>query len=555
MPQATYTAADSTHGIQRNPFPWKALLYPLLALLLCITLTALFILLTFVHIELGLATSTTPDNVQYYYVLSKIAATLITTFIASEVQNMYLRRADMTLVGLGEGSPESSVEKVKKLDSYWRSVVKLPRFRDRLHHWQLSVTYLIVGLITTAFITRITPVTMSRHVQFKSEVPAATFDDCVSTNGPEPDYLTWVLNSTHYIESLGSEGCADRIARRLLPSVNVRDTDNWAYFDAGVAVLPGAIGAPSSIYASRTLDEVFAKYGKSMISIQQCAAVLMSNPVSCREIAAEYDGNKIKVDLADKNCLTTLDLQDEVPFDNVVPLISFCYGETVGSGALIVAAKGVAAGLLAAGMGLRRFDNDTSLYSVVCEVDTSKVFVERLLELSLRQSKNSHYSRTLKSLGPCPYPNDKTIGPMLLATAALSIFTLEEEQRSWITDFHDVLADQRNSLVLDGTFYAPRQVWGRWAFKESNNSLEDVLGILVGLATSRMGTYNRSELVSRIAYGEYAVTIVGSSGLYSLVLALPTFLVSITLIHLLLTDSRAQTEATSSSLEFLIRLK
>jgi hypothetical protein len=158
-------------------------------------------------------------------------------------------------------------------------------------------------------------------------------------------------------------------------------------------------------------------------------------------------------------------------------------------------------------------------------VDTTNVFDYRTVTFSQQSSSIITESGHAKSLvgGASCTPDTPTVGLVQMATAAAA---------NW--------APLKEGQELDGLFDSILQVAVRnitallareppWAFNNSANALEDVLGLTAALVVSRIN----SSTVAIDATAVVTATRIGTGSLYSLVFTIPPAVAAVVIISLL----------------------
>jgi hypothetical protein len=301
------------------------------------------------------------------------------------------------------------------------------------------------------------------------------------------------------------------------------------------------------------LQALIQRYGSNVVNTTQCVPVMIKNPISCHKGGSirAVGPESATVFSDDGRCNYTISFDVANPFNDIEAGVMdnvMCAHGRVGQGTIALGAFWHYAQYLALTMG--DFDwapnQDDSTYTVTCSLDTTDVFGYRTVTFSRQSSTiitESGYAKSLVGGEPCT-PDTPTIGLVQIATAAAA---------NW--------APLKESQDLDGLFNSILQVAVRnvtallareppWAFNNSANALEDVLGLTAALVVSRIN----SSTVAINATSLVTATRIGTGSLYSLVFTIPPAIAFLVLISLLrfLSPIHSDSAVVSSSMISLI---
>ncbi|PMD42848.1 hypothetical protein L207DRAFT_623102 [Hyaloscypha variabilis F] len=443
--------------------------------------------------------------------LVTVAGTTFSALIASRIRHLMLQLADSTLqrwINPSGNAPARSVA-LARLDKKWRGILAIDSISEKFGNLPIVLVYLFCALITTSIVTTFTPVTYVRTLSYHPLMPDANYgydETCVymvNSSFEDPRPYSWSLpNGSHFFIPANAGGCPTRLANILCPNINSISPNKFAYLDQGVAVETGAIGAPASIYSSQPdsnvpLEQLLQSHGSFILNTTQCVPVMVKNPFQCRP------GGKIQYNGGN---------------------------DSIGKGTTVLT------GNYGYGPWLASFINDPNgnvsvtpgySYGVTCAVDASDVFAYRKVILSFQGSNigvNSSFARTLSSSGEECQPLQPTISNILFATVAGANWQLLIQNQG-----------------IDGLTDSLSQITGSWrkppyAFTNSQNPLEDSLGLVAALVVSRVNN-SGNYVPAEDSKGEYAyvqATRLGTGKRETLLLLIPLVTTTIVLLSLII---------------------
>ncbi|KAM0813744.1 hypothetical protein AB5N19_13743 [Seiridium cardinale] len=469
-----------------------------------------------------------------------VAATLFMLIVSSSIQQALIRTLEDRLRGLGRdrttgvdpliGNDDNDQDTLERLNQEWRAILRIDTFVEKLHNYRVFFTFLMCTLITTSIVVSLTPTLTTKPVPYTPMIPDTSIgqfstannrscvgvcENCDVTQGLPTAYM-WAkdqefaaggaldrANVTVYYAAYDAD-CPQTRMIQLASGINTDNPDDHVYAQSGVAVERTAMGAPASLYEGGALLNLSAQYGQALVRTTQCVPVMTSNPVRCRtggqtkiETATVLSVQGVNITAFGLIWLRGLEqskfylrygsrnLTTDSTMANYLRPMSNDTLNDVGKAYITFGAvtdpKGQTpfASYLAGIVG----DPDKeagvaggSSYTVSCVVDPRNVFEYRSVTLNLHalgDNKASNMAQYLSGAGPCT-PVNPTIGDKLFATAGTAAHYLVNENRG-----------------MDGYFATIARLagYGRnssFAFPDSSNYLEDVLGVVSALAVSKM---------------------------------------------------------------------
>lgn len=486
-----------------------------------------------------------------YITSTTILATLFTLFITTQIQDLLLRRIESTIQQsaiIKQQWVQSS--EFKAINGSWRTVLGISSLREKARNLPIEFIYLLAGLITTAIVTSFTPSLTVRLFPYSPTIPFGP-SPCAGVNLADSRDYSWTLaNGSSFFIPANAGGCPTRQAVTLAGNINIINPAAFAYADDGVAVHSTAIGTPVSVYSAQKetsprLNDLLGVYGSSVVSTTQCVPVMIKNPISChRGGAIVVDSSTEATAIADDGMCTYTEQFWLSPEDNNIMVMKMCTHGNVGQGTIVLGAIRRFAYWLAMSVG-DIANSNSSTYTVTCSVDTSDVYEYRMVTLGLQNPNisESSYSRSLIGQETCD-PDVSTINDVLIATSAAANWQLLD-QSAGVDGWFDSIAQLtfENSVESTGI---PRQP--PWAFNNSMNALEDVLGLTAALVASRLNSstiaINGSTFVT--------ATRVGSGDKFGLVFLIPPATASIVLLFLILTTRSVRASSCTTDLSDLV---
>jgi hypothetical protein len=520
-----------------------------LAILISLGISAFIVLVTQKPIYLTSRGSIAQTDRLIYVTGTTILATLLTSFILSQVQHLLRCRLDRGLLS----KPDAEIE--KKINRKWRTIIRVGDMGDAVSNIKITLCFILLGLITPALVTILTPTVTERAVQYpqklyngRSRITVNNGGDCVYII-PTQEALrktidteyTWDLgNGSAYYYGVNIGGCPTRLAQLLIGLINIYDSGNFAYSDGGVAVHRSAIGAPHTIYSpdyalAPEFNQMLSTFQSDARRTAQCVPVMKQNPITCRpggKVSASTSWLNVTAD----NGLCSINHQ----FSNrnltrqQTMVKRMCPHGDVGQGTIVMAAVGGYAHWLA--YSIDDIDHAPAIppvtapatnarYAITCTVDARNIYEYRevILNLAATESTGTRNTRFLYS--------NKTLcaGPAFdlswYANAAAA---------NWQTLFQNDGLDGWFDLIWEATGHHSRRQ-PPWAFENSENVLEDVLGLVSALVGSRFNSTSTYTVDTNLTY---SATRIGTSDNLALLYLLPTTFALVCLIYLLFSELR-----------------
>lgn len=482
-----------------------------------------------------------------YATVSTIIASLITAFITSCLRNLWVARIDELFVPSADR---------RRLQGKWSVILAVGSLLDICGHFEVQLTYLVAALITTSIVASLTPTPATRDIKFDVDVaPGLPWRCAMVRDESDPRYSVyeWQLPNGSYLAAGGNwAGCPSRWAVTLMGGINFINASQYAYTDLGVAVKSTAIGAPVSIYGRDPVTETgtgitgfLSRYGSNVINTTQCVLVMVSNPVSCSQggrVTVNSDGT-ITATSDDGLCSTrSLSAVDDTQTGGLMAKAICATGEP-GQATIVLGGINAFARWLAVAVNDpdRPFEDQDAVgyrYAITCKLDARDVFRYREVTLSLLDStqvRETNMGRQLNGGRINCKEFDPSANLGLLATA-ISANWQPLAQNDGMSGWFDSI----NQMTIDKSGRQARPA--PYAFANSQNALDDTLGLVIALATARIN--GTSEATP--ATGMIINTRVGSGKLLGLAYAIPPFLTTVALLALLLPTLWSQQTSFSS---------
>ncbi|KAL8341676.1 hypothetical protein RB598_003556 [Gaeumannomyces tritici] len=347
--------------------------------------------------------------------------------------------------------------------------------------------------------------------------------------------------------------CPPRQALNLMGGINSRDPDVYAYEDLGVAVHATAIGAPVGVYGASTsistagMDQTVSRlgraYGSDVLSTTQCVRTMVANPVSCRA-EGEFgfdDKGAIFVRSRDGFCSVSNTNGSECSGD-IAMISGLCSFPEIRRATILLGARRNYRDILAGTIGEPSANGGN--ITVTCTVDARDVFRYRNVTLNFRDAEGiakTNLGRQLSgSTEDCgAFRTEDNVA--LLAMA--SIASKQSLSQCAASGFFDAI----NQFTTDTRRTDQRSRGPPFAFSNSRNALEDVLGLTTALVTTR---FNGTP-IEVPATATVAVSRVGSGEAFGLVYLVPHLFAAAVLIALMATNMRGNTKVTAAQLKNL----
>ncbi|KAF3284093.1 hypothetical protein TWF970_011315 [Orbilia oligospora] len=334
------------------------------------------------------------------------------------------------------------------------------------------------------------------------------------SDDPSPTALSWRLENGTYINFRAKgNNCLANPAFSIVNTISnsAIDKDGYAYAVSGVGVTRSSIGVPYDAHNGPAgFDKVFWAMGINqqdrniLQDSTQCLPVFIANPAKCRRAGTIIRAkNNLTVRL-DEDCSASTPIFGADLESDGASASGYCTsGKSVGKVTYLIGSINSHAGLLAAAVSDFPAVNSKS-YSVACDVDivsavgfrdttisrnykpphessinreneNLKTLAEYTISSPVKQRTSSSCSN--KSYVPIWNPENKpgvilTPGALAVgAGAACPLFMQNRYNNGWWDTLSRAVKDRGPSS---------------YAFEDSKNALEDVLGLVVGVS---MGQY------------------------------------------------------------------
>ncbi|KAK5189080.1 hypothetical protein LTR96_011239 [Exophiala xenobiotica] len=449
-----------------------------------------------------------PSTSQTIYAMClALAATICQRFILGEIQALYILRTNASIISATLERPVPSYL-MKVENAKWRTVMRVSSLAQSVQNVWIYLSYVVAALITTAVISACTASKTAKTMNVVTSILSGAPDSCLLVlNEMSNDFWQWDIgNGSWYSLQPSMDSCPTRQAVTLAGTINTVNPAHFVYADLGVAVLPGAVGAPSTIYSPNadrapTLSASFEEYADGLVSIEECAPVLAQNPVSCRPGGTiSHNETYMLITSSDGLCSdgrfwsVDLDTPEAPAVQNAL-----CTKDDVGQSIIVMSALWGWGYILATTVDDQEYlrthnvSGDNNGYILTCEVNMSSAIETQIvtLEMSNYDPEGSGYSKKLTSTGQHCIIGDNFLewGPAYLAYAALSswqIIIQNYGNGGWFETINE-LANAPNPDNATNLAWVPRNT-SNLAFPDSQNALEDVYGLIAGLIMSRIGS-------------------------------------------------------------------
>ncbi|MCJ1387077.1 hypothetical protein MMC17_010206 [Xylographa soralifera] len=541
------------------------------ALILNVVIVAFLIAIVFVDISLTTIGSLSSTARALYVTGTTVLASLCTYLTASQIRMLWLRRVDIQLY---------NGKSYERVDPFWRTVLDVSSISETLRYWNVSLTFLVCGLTTTAVVAGLASSPSSYQIVQNYALADPNDYHCITTesSSPQQEGIWTFPNGSFYQIWVNLDFCPTSLIMSLMGNINVIDSSNYGYADLGVAIHSSALGAPASIYSSQAatdssavplwLNETLDTYKTDLLSTSQCVPVLTANPIQCtRENNITFSSDGYLIITSSDGCIATAypGLAALNTTQSGWSASGICSRSDIGSATIVIGGFLADAGYAAEAIGdityIHEWDAETvpipKLYGISCTVDTASVVDTRNVTLTLLDDSGNtgSFARSLsaQNLQSCtPISSSGGLNPItdkLLVTAAMGPWQLLN--LGALETLRSVLINSALSQVNnDHTIYVRQPPF---AFNNSRNALEDVLGLSSALAMSRLTMTGNTGRAEYTGTAMVANTRVGTGERWALVYILPPLVSSIVLLALLMT-TRRQTPFTASRLTDLVAI-
>lgn len=524
------------------------------AVMIVINLVVFIILTVAVAAEPVLLTDFGPFHYRQKYLVGlTLLATGCQLLSAGQLRRLWLQCLDKKLSG-GHDLSEYNLS--------WRTTLSLGEFSESLKKWKIALSFIICVLSVSAITTGLSSNITTREILYEYTLPGEQDTNCLPVTSEVAKHsYSWKMNETSYmaVEPI-MEFCPISDVLLLIGTLNILTPNDYGYGDHGVAVRPSALGAPGSFYASThrnstDLPQLSEKYGRHLLDVTGCASVLARNPFSCKRVntiqfhnsSAEnpaYPSVEVSSDGCQSETLILPPGPGSMEFGGFT--FNICTSGEIGRSTLVIGHVGTDAIYAAKSMndheqrktweamGWDYSLEHPMLYGVQCSVSPS--FSGRILTLNRTgdEPRSGPFFQTLSGRQGCEVGNYGM--DQMKATAAISPYPLLAA--GWLTYLRGVLI---STNYTNGRIRGPP-----YAFAESKNNLEDVLGLGAALALSKM-TLTDAPFVSRTGKAIVEYTRVGPGKPWALVFCIAP-LANIIILSVLWWMGRGKVHIITSSL-------
>ncbi|KAF2635516.1 hypothetical protein P280DRAFT_511153 [Massarina eburnea CBS 473.64] len=546
-----------------------------------------------------------------YNIITTGVATVIARFAAGEIQTQWLHYINHEI-----SEVQYQVRGNPGIAAKWRAVLGIAPFMERIKHIRATglaeLSIISTALITTAIVSGITLTdTTCESVVFPPRIHSGADNECtrsvanssIERLSPLWEYRTfWNRDDGSAYFATTNLGCPSWSGSSNMLSINTINPEKFAYARNGVAVKNSAIGVPEIFYTDfpKLVEPLELPYGHLIIesnlrTVSHCLPVMARNPIQCRAggnvtFHSEPGKNNISVDAG--GCkFDQPDFEDPAgPFGIMVSRL--CPTQNaVGQANIAIGATGIISLTLAAAIGdtdfltknankydgIRNGSVKDLTYAVSCSVDVKPTIQWRTVTLELEQGNLTtapSYSKVVAGEEGCSAPMNSSatwnLGDGYAAGAVAALVPPLSEGRYW-NGMTNTIFNIAVKVSETSDRYDTVESWDKlvrkapFGFAESNNALEDVLGLTTGITMSQMSTLNsmspNSPLLDPrnfsspvVGNATFACTRVGSGNMSALLFTIPPLFAMAFAIYLLCVVPRQSTKWETSRLDDLIAI-
>ncbi|KAI2636870.1 hypothetical protein GGS26DRAFT_588414 [Hypomontagnella submonticulosa] len=451
-----------------------------------------------------------------------VGATIITAFAGSQIQYGLIRGLENRLRKIGNEpymiqDPINKIEDddrhivMKSAEEDWRAILNINGVWEKIINFRISLIFPLCSLITTSIVTCLSPTSTTKTVPYDAVIPDANFGyyseerdrPCFGMckapcNGSFRSAYRWPLGNGSIFYVADDGVCPPTFMMKMAQEISTSNITDNVYSQDGVAVERNAIGAPNTIFSGAAFRNISSEYGHALIHTTQCVPIITKNPVRCQaagNVTVTLPGSMKLVTGnitafgetwgggVEASAVVARNLSTDSAMANVIVSISSGIENDVGKAVLGYSAVNDPAGQVPFASYLAGAINDPdepkyleggSTYAVTCVVNPRNTFEYRSVTLDLQalgEARGSNLAQYISGAQPCT-PKNPTISNKLFATAGIASHQLTTEHLG-----RDGYAS--TLIALAGFHREPP-----YAFPDSTNALEDVLGLVSGLAVS-----------------------------------------------------------------------
>ncbi|KAF3088839.1 hypothetical protein TWF569_008900 [Orbilia oligospora] len=476
-----------------------------IAIVIEVLIILLIVLFNLVEVTLTMPGLFPNDSRALYVCGTTIFITAITAFVSRQIRLQWIQYIEARRLRKSD-----ILQSSRRIES----LLGVGTYSDYFYYWGTTITLLFASLSTAAIVAAITP-----SIGFKTfgtivQLTPGALNCTTVSDDPSPTALSWRLENGTYINFRAKgNNCLANPAFSIVNAISnsAIDKDGYAYAVSGVGVTRSSIGVPYDAHNGPAgFDKVFWAMGINqqdrniLQDSTQCLPVFIANPAKCRRAGTIIRAkNNLTVRL-DEDCSASTPIFGADLESDGASASGYCTsGKSVGKVTYLIGSINSHAGLLAAAVSDFPAVNSKS-YSVACEVDivsavgfrdttisrnykpphessinreneNLKTLAEYTISSPVKQRTSSSCSN--KSYVPIWNPENKpgvVLTPGALAVgagAACPLFMQNRYNNGWWDTLSRAVKDRGPSS---------------YAFEDSKNALEDVLGLVVGVS---MGQY------------------------------------------------------------------
>ncbi len=486
---------------------------------------------------------TTSENA-LYVTGTTILASCAATYASGQVRLLWARKL-LTRTSKHTGNIS------KKDIANFRTLLGLGTFWEQFRFWSTTSALLLVGLLTTAIVTSVTPSFSLTTLESVSTLSPGNLLPCFyASDRVSNDWFSWKLANGSFLNFNSTYGlsgsdvtCTIRDVPGLFASLdytNINDYD-YAYAAGDTVVYGSAVGTPfvrmrntgffeslipedslSVAHSGDTLTEYIELFNFATL----CSPVLIQNPVKCRKFEAT-SVSKNGINATADGCSVSS------PIDAVDPTISpansfgVCtINETIGKATILISAVHDHAFRLAGVMlDERNVSNISGIpsYSAACKIDIAPSIDFRSVQFTHitpgSDLEGLGYSFELNSTNatckPDTYDYEDDVREMLLSDmltdgtlahgAAASYYMLSQNV------YRDGWWDNLYRLAFSRARYLNSSL-DSYVFTNSENQLEDALGMV---SASELSIYWADDPASYTTDEARPLTWFGGTAMFS----------------------------------------
>jgi hypothetical protein len=207
---------------------------------------------------------------------------------------------------------------IKALDDHWQTIISVGGILTTTRNLHVWITYLVVGLITTAIVAGLSPgstiivIPYSPNITYGPNIGTYRVDNAnVAFSDPRP--YSWNLGNNSVFFYLANANGPTRSAIQLASSINSINPDVYAYADEGVAVTASAVGTPIYIYSPQEnvnpeMTKLLGIHGSNAVNTSQCVPVMRCSPISCHVGGSVVAGSEYNLTVISDDYLCSVEV-------------------------------------------------------------------------------------------------------------------------------------------------------------------------------------------------------------------------------------------------------